>query len=100
MPAKKSLLRIKHILDQSTRNLPEPEYQSEEQLAEDAEILPDTGVTVGQERRWYKEHEGLLMHAIDLYKPEINYNQLRADQASIQESEAKAKDFNSEDIPL
>ena len=99
MPAKKSLLRIKHILDQSTRNLPEPEYQSEEQLAEDAEILPDTGVTVGQERRWYK-HEGLLMHAIDLYKPEINYNQLRADQASIQESEAKAKDFNSEDIPL
>ena len=64
MPAKKSLLRIKHILDQSTRNLPEPEYQSEEQLAEDAEILPDTGVTVGQERRWYKEHEGLLMHAI------------------------------------
>ena len=73
---------------------------AEEQLAEDAEILPDTGVTVGQERRWYKEHEGLLMHAIDLYKPEINYNQLRADQASIQESEAKAKDFNSEDIPL
>ena len=52
MPAKKSLLRIKHILDQSTRNLPEPEYQSEEQLAEDADILPDTGVTVGQERSW------------------------------------------------
>ena len=97
MPAKKSLLRIKRILDQSTRNLPEPEYQSEEQLAEDAEILPDTSVSVGQERRWQKEHRGLLMHATDLYKPEINYNQLFADKEAIQNSE---DDTDSEDIPL
>ena len=97
MPAKKSLLRIKRILDQSTRNLPEPEYQSEEQLAEDAEILPDTGVSVGQELRWQKEHKGLLMHATDLYKPEINYNQLLADKEAIQNSE---DDTDSEDIPL
>ena len=97
MPAKKSLLRIKRILDQSTRNLPEPEYQSEEQLAEGAEILPDTSVSVGQERRWQKEHRGLLMHATDLYKPEINYIQLFADKEAIQNSE---DDTDSEDIPL
>ena len=97
MPAKKSLLRIKRILDQSTRNLPEPEYQSEEQLAEDVEILPDTSISVGQERRWQKEHRGLLMHATDLYKPEINYNQLFADKEAIQNSK---DDTDSEDIPL
>ena len=52
---------------------------------------------LGQELRWQKEHKGLLMHATDLYKPEINYNQLLADKEAIQNSE---DDTDSEDIPL
>lgn len=46
---------------------------------------------------WQKEHRGLLMHATDLYKPEINYIQLFADKEAIQNSE---DDTDSEDIPL
>ena len=70
MPAKKSLLRIKKILDDNT-------YQEENQ------ILPDTGVTVAQEKRWVKEQEGLLLRATDLYSPDVNYNQIEADRKAL-----------------
>lgn len=78
MPAKKSLLRIKKILDDYTYQ-PYPEYQSAKDIEDENQILPDTGVTVAQEKRWTKEQEGLLLRATDLYSPDVNYNQIEVD---------------------
>ena len=82
MPAKKSLLRIKKILDDYTYQ-PYPEYQSAKDIQEENQILPDTGVTVAQEKRWVKEQEGLLLRATDLYSPDVNYNQIEADRKAL-----------------
>ena len=82
MPAKKSLLRIKKILDDNTYQ-PYPEYQSAKDIQEENQILPDTGVTVAQEKRWVKEQEGLLLRATDLYSPDVNYNQIEADRKAL-----------------
>ena len=82
MPAKKSLLRIKKILDDYTYQ-PYPEYQSAKDIEDENQILPDTGVTVAQEKRWTKEQEGLLLRATDLYSPDVNYNQIEADRKAL-----------------
>ena len=82
MPAKKSLLRIKKILDDYTYQ-PYPEYQSAKDIEDENQILPDTGVTVAQEKRWTKEQEGLLLRATDLYSPDVNYNQIEVDRKAI-----------------
>ena len=82
MPAKKSLLRIKKILDDNTYQS-YPEYQSAKDIQEENQILPDTGVTVAQEKRWVKEQEGLLLRATDLYSPDVNYNQIEADRKAL-----------------
>lgn len=47
------------------------------------QILPDTGVTVAQEKRWTKGQEGLLLRATDLYSPDVNYNQIEADRKAL-----------------
>ena len=72
MPAKKSLLRIKKILDDYTYQ-PYPEYQSAKDIEDENQILPDTGVTVAQEKRWTKEQEGFLLRATDLYSKRLTY---------------------------
>lgn len=82
MPAKKSLLRIKKILDDYTYQ-PYPEYQSAKDIEDENQILPDTGVTVAQEKRWTKEQEGLLLRATDLYSSDVNYNQIEADRKAL-----------------
>ena len=82
MQAKKSLLRIKKILDDYTYQ-PYPEYQSAKDIEDENQILPDTGVTVAQEKRWTKEQEGLLLRATDLYSHDVNYNQIEVDRKSI-----------------
>ena len=93
MPAKKSLLRIKKILDDYTYQ-PYPEYQSAKDIQEENQILPDTGVTVAQEKRWVKEQEGLLLRATDLYSPDVNYNQIEADRKALRKQYPDDSDYS------
>lgn len=52
-------------------------------MSDENQILPDTGVTVAQEKRWTKEQEGLLLRATDLYSSDVNYNQIEADRKAL-----------------
>ena len=70
-------------LPNTLQAMPYPEYQSAKDIQEENQILPDTGVTVAQEKRWVKEQEGLLLRATDLYSPDVNYNQIEADRKAL-----------------